>query len=143
MPRWKFSTLVFWAAVGLAGCSATATDEPGVFVPDVKGTYDLASVTGDAICSPQFDSAVEVVQGEEQIILRALNDGFTDYSGTIDEAGVVTLLGAGTECTGSFVSDVLANVCNVKVKICGIDPDTGEETCSDEEFSCAVSYERR
>lgn len=129
---------------GSGGCGEViATSEPGVFVPNVKGTYDLVAVTESVICTPQFDSAVQVLQDEERIILRSTNDGFDDYSGTIDSEGVLTLIGAGTECTGSFVGGVLAAVCNILVKVCEIDPDTGEETCTDEEFSCSISYARR
>jgi hypothetical protein len=129
---------------GAGGCGdVIATGEPGVFVPNVKGTYDLVAVTESEICTPQYDTAVQVLQDEENIILRSTNDGFDDYSGTIDSEGALTLIGAGTECTGTFVGGVLAAVCNVLVKVCEIDPDTGEETCSDEEFSCSVSYARR
>lgn len=143
-PFQRVIRLVFlMSTLALAGCPAEATDEAGVFVPNMEGTYDRLSVTTFCGDLGNFDPVTETIQSAGNFTLHAQSAGFEDYTGTVDKDGVITLVGAGTECTGNFVRDILTAVCNVTVQSCGIDPDTGAETCEEEEFSCAVSYQRR
>ena len=139
-----FWLLWFLAAVPvMAGCFAEATDEAGVFVPNMEGTYDRLSLTAFCDDLGSFDPVMAVTQNEGAFILRAQSAGFEGYTGTVDEDGVVTITGAGTACTGNFIDDSLVATCAVAVQSCGIDPDTGAETCNEEEFACTVSYKRR
>ncbi len=129
-------------AAVLMGCPKEATDTTGVFVPNLEGTYNRASVTAFCENLEIFDTNTEIVQDEDRVIVQAVTAGFEDYSGTVDQDGVVTLIGAGTECNGTYASNRLACTCAVTIVTCSIDPDTGEETCSEQAFSCAVSYEK-
>lgn len=131
-----------WAAAALTGCPKEATDQTGVFVPNMQGTYNRASVTTFCENLGIFDASTEIVQDEDRVILQAVTAGFEDYSGTVDKDGVVALIGAGTECEGTYASSRLACTCNVTVVTCSIDPDTGEEKCNEQIFSCSVSYEK-
>ena len=133
------TTLFCWALV--SGCSVTATDTPGVFVANVEGTYDLAVITNSLSCTPYFDSVVTVIQDQENFTLLANNAGYDDMLGEFDtgEESSYTLTGSGRECTGSFVSGLLSNVCNITFT--STDESTGEQT--DQTFSCQLTYERR
>lgn len=137
------AALFCWALV--AGCSATATDTPGVFVSNVEGTYDLAVITNSITCTPYFDSVVTVVQADDRFTILAENAGFDDLLGVFDEGeeSIYTLAGAGKDCTGNFVDGLLTNICNITLTSCITDESTGEETCTEQDFSCQLTYERR
>lgn len=129
----------------VAGCESVATDEAGVFVTNVAGTYDRAAITNSGVCTPNFDTVVTVVQSEDRFTILSENDGFDDLVGLFDEGqeNSYTLSGAGKACTGNFVEGLLSIVCTVSIKTCTIDPDTAEESCNDEEYSCQITYQRR
>jgi hypothetical protein len=133
-------------AVGAGGCgSVVATSEPGVFVPNLKGTYDLANVT--TACSGLFDGVVTIVQDEENIAIQSSNAGFTDLAGTIDSTGTITATGASTfgkpfDCTGVFADSSITGVCLSELTTCTLN-DFGDEVCSEIPVSCAFSYRRR
>ena len=137
------ATLFCWVLV--AGCSATTTDTPGVFVANVEGTYDLAVITNSITCTHYFDSVVSIIQDQDHFTILAETAGFDDLLGVFDdgEENTFTLAGAGKDCTGSFVDGLLTNLCNITLISCTVDESTGEETCTEQEFSCQLTYERR
>ena len=129
---------------GSSGCDAVATRDLGVFVPNVKGTYDLLSVTEK--CADQFGSVVTVEQDEKSIVVQPTSFSFTNLTGSIDDKGAITASGASTfgapfACTGQFASDSISGVCTSSVHVCVTDAD-GVETCADEAISCGFSYQR-
>lgn len=132
----------FWG--GIAGCEVQATDEPGVFVPNVKGTYALENVT--ASCADQFDAVVEVVQDEANLIIQASSSSFTDLTGTIDENGAITATGASRfgspfECTGQFAASIFSGVCVSSIETCALDA-TGVNVCTTTDLSCGFTYRK-
>lgn len=132
-----------WGAV--SGCDAVATKDPGVFVPNAKGTYDLQNVT--EACAAQFDSVVEVVQDEKNLIIEPSSSSFTNLTGTIDSEGAITATGASTfgspfNCTGQFAGDLVSGVCVSDVVTCATD-NTGTIVCSTNSISCGFSYRRQ
>lgn len=140
---WRPFQVILLVFVVLAGCFGEATDEAGVIVPNMDGTYDRLSVSTFCDDLGIFDRVTEILQTKDTFILRAQSAGFEDYTGSVDSDAAVTMTGAGTTCLGTFIDGVLANTCDVVVEQCSIDPDTGEEVCEDDTFSCSVSYERR
>lgn len=108
----------------IMGCGDfVATDTFGEFVPNVEGTYDQASVT--AACANEFDTTIEVAQTQKNLILQASNSGFSNYNGTIDEEGVLTLSGAfsdgsASECSGTFISGVISVLCESDSVSCSV-----------------------
>lgn len=108
------------------GSGGTDTTEGGF--PDVAGTYDQTDIT--TICDGLFDTVIEVVQNNDNIILQATTEGFSDASGTIDEDGNFTAdgqFGDGTDftCIGTIIDGI------------------AQTTCSGSGVDCDVTYEER
>ena len=128
------------------GCAdVVATGVFGEFVPNVEGTYGRASAT--AACANEFDTTIEITQAQKNVILQASNSGFSDYDGTIDEEGVLTLSGAfsdgsASECSGTFIIGVLFALCESKIETCSSD-ESGTETCETESVSCSFTYKKQ
>ncbi len=130
---------------GLGACDFQATDTAGQFVANVSGTYDQAAITPSDVCTENFDTLMTVTQTDESFIMLSENDGFQDLIGVFDEGEETsfTLTSGGTTCAGTFVDGLISAVCTVAVKVCTTDASTGELSCSDEEYSCQVTYQRR
>ncbi len=133
-------------ALGAAGCEATATREPGVFVPNLEGSYTLTNTNVD-FCAAQFDGTAVVNQDEKNFVLHADTSGFSDLFGTVDEFGVITATGAtsGAEtltCSGQYAGDFLSGICETQIETCTIDADTGDQVCTTTDVACAFAYEK-
>lgn len=121
--------LLFFFAIIISSCGGgggTGTTEGGF--PDVAGTYDQTDIT--TICNGLFDTVIEVIQNDKNVILQATNEGFSDASGTIDEDGNFTVggqFGDGTDftCTGTIIEGI------------------AQATCSGGSIDCDVTYEKR
>lgn len=138
------SVLLCLTAMGLAGCETLVTED-GRVVANVAGVYDLSALTNSNVCSARFDSAVTITQTQDHFVVQSNTAGFDDLIGGFDgETGAsITLSSAGAECTGSYLDGLISSLCVVTVKTCTTDADTGEQTCTDEEFSCQATYTRR
>ena len=130
--------------LGSLGCHSVATDTPGVFVDNVEGTYDLAAITENNVCTSSFDTIVKVVQTQDHFSILAETSGFDDLAGVFDGGSghTYTLEGGNKECTGSVVDGLLTNICTASVQSCTADS-TGVETCSTVGNSCEVTYQKR
>ena len=127
------------------GCDKVATKDPGVFVPNLEGTYDLQNVTDT--CADQFDTVIDISQVQDSIIWVPTGPTFTNLTGTVDVAGAIKATGASSfgspfECTGQFVSGLISGVCVAKVDVCETDPVTEVQTCTTNDESCGFSYKR-
>jgi len=96
-------------------------------IPDVAGRYTRTSV--GPVCAASFDTELKVLQSGSNLILRAVNPGFTDATGTIDIDGAFVVSGSFKDgsrfqCAGSFIGA------------------TASASCWSGDVACNVSYRR-
>jgi hypothetical protein len=130
----------------MSGCETLATQTPGVFVPNLRGNYTLSNTNVD-VCATQLDANVSVDQDEENFIIHANTPGFSDFTGTVDEAGLIQAIGASSfantlECTGQATGDFLTGICETDIETCVTDAVTQDRTCTTSTVTCAFSYEK-
>jgi len=115
----KLLGIIAWCLVLFVGCGNGNSNS----ILDVSGRYTLTNIT--LICLGAFDTQIDVIQNDENIILQGVSSGFGDVTGTINSDGEFDVDGTfidGTRfiCKGTFIEDTASGRCTGGGAICDI-----------------------